>query len=116
MPDRGEIWLVNLNPVQGHEQAKVRPCLVISNDLMNSKLGLSIVVPLTGTGWFTSTGKLAPTMVEIAPPEGGLTKLSYTMAHQVRTVSHSRFAKRLGALSLTTLSQVVKSVQDIIAF
>lgn len=55
-------------------------------------------------------------MVEISPPEGGLDKISYSMAHQVRTVSHGRFAKRLGVLSRETLDQLVKSVQDIIAF
>lgn len=114
MPNRGEVWLINLNPTQGHEQARVRPCVVVSNNQMNSKLGLSIVVPLTGTGWFTSAGKLSPSMVEISPSEGGLSKISYSMAHQVRTVSHDRFAKRMGALSVSTLSEIVETVQAII--
>jgi len=32
---RGDIWLVDLNPVRGSEQRGVRPCLVISNDVVN---------------------------------------------------------------------------------
>nr|WP_084062346.1 type II toxin-antitoxin system PemK/MazF family toxin [Desulfofundulus thermosubterraneus] len=35
-PKRGEIWLVDLNPVRGHEQAGKRPALVISIDLFKA--------------------------------------------------------------------------------
>jgi mRNA interferase MazF len=114
MPLKGEVWELNLDPAQGHEQSKIRPCVVISNDLMNAKMGLSIVVPFTGTAWYTKSGKLSPAMVEILPPEGGLTKPSYSMAFQVRTVAHSRFTKQLGALSTAKLADVVHSVQEII--
>jgi mRNA-degrading endonuclease toxin of MazEF toxin-antitoxin module len=54
-------------------------------------------------------------MVEILSPEGGVTKASYTMAHQVRTVDHVRFKKHLGTLMQNTLDQIVYSVQQIIA-
>jgi mRNA interferase MazF len=114
MPLRGEVWTVNLDPAQGHEQAKTRPCVVVSNNMVNTKLGISIVVPLTGTAYYLKSGKLSPAMVEILPPEGGTSKPSYSMAHQVRTVSHERFAQQLGTLSSATLNKVVFSVQDII--
>jgi mRNA interferase MazF len=114
MPLKGEVWRVNLDPTQGHEQAKTRPCVVLSNDQMNTKIGLSIIVPFTGTGWFTKSGKLSPIMVEVMPPDGGLTKPSYSMAHQVRTVSHSLFKERIGQLSEAALKNVIRSVQEII--
>jgi mRNA interferase MazF len=114
MPLKGEVWQVNLDPTQGHEESKIRPCAVISNDQMNSKLGLSIIVPFTGTAWHTKSGKLSPIMVEVLPPEGGLTKPSYSMAHQVRTVSHSRFSRQVGTLTAARLQQIVHSVQEII--
>jgi mRNA interferase MazF len=116
MPLKGEVWAVNLAPAQGHEQSKTRPCVIISNDQMNTKMGLSIIVPVTGTGWYTKSGKLSPAMVEMVPPEGGLMKTSYSMAYQVRTVSHTRFAQRLGTLSGVKLSEVVRSVHDMISF
>jgi mRNA interferase MazF len=116
VPIRGEVWEVNLDPAQGHEQAKLRPCVVISNDTMNTKMSLSIVVPFTGTPWYTKSGKLSPAMVEVSPPDGGLLKTSYSMAFQVRTVVHSRFAKRLGVLSKESLDPVVRSVQEIVDF
>jgi mRNA interferase MazF len=114
MPLRGEVWAVDLDPTQGHEQAKTRPCVVLSNDIVNKKLGLSIVVPITGTAHYLKSGKLSPAMVEILSPEGGVTKASYTMAHQVRTVDHVRFKKHLGTLMQNTLDQIVYSVQQII--
>jgi mRNA-degrading endonuclease toxin of MazEF toxin-antitoxin module len=81
---------------------------------MNAKLGLSIIVPFTGVGWFSISGKLSPTMVEVIPPQGGLDKRSYSMAHQVRTVSHDRFIRKLGELEPAILFQIVRSVQEII--
>ena len=116
MPVKGEVWGVNLGRAQGREQAKIRPCVVISNDLVNTKMGLSIVVPFTGTAWHTKSGRLSPAMVEVIGPEGGLAKPSYSMAFQVRTVSHSRFTARMGVLSVAKLTDIVRSVQDIINF
>jgi mRNA-degrading endonuclease toxin of MazEF toxin-antitoxin module len=55
-------------------------------------------------------------MVEIVPPEGGLWKKSYSMAFQVRTVSHSRFVNKLGMLGQVNLLRVVRTVQEIINF
>jgi mRNA interferase MazF len=113
-PIKGEIWLVNLMPIVGHEQDKARPCVVISNDQVNTKLEISIVVPLTGVPRYTQSGKLSPSMVEILPPEGGVTKTSYSLAHQVRTISHLRFKKKLGSLTASKLKEIVVSVQEVI--
>lgn len=100
----------------GHEQAKIRPCVVVSNNQMNSKLGLSIVVPLTGKAWFTNTGRLSQDMVEIPLSEGGLSNKGYSIAFQVRTVSHLRFVRRRGILTEDRLQAIVQSVQKIIAY
>ena len=116
MPTKGEIWNVHLDPIQGHEQGKTRPCIVISNDQMNTKMNLSIVVPITGTPRYTKAGNLSPMLVYISAQEGGLEKDSYSMAFQVRTVSHSRLAHKRGKLSPAKLLEVVHSVQDIINF
>lgn len=44
---RGDIVLVDLEPVKGSEQGKKRPCLVIQNDLGNSLSPTTIIAPLT---------------------------------------------------------------------
>lgn len=49
-PARGEVWLADLNPTRGHEQAGRRPVLVVSEDLFNrGPAGLAIVLPMTST-------------------------------------------------------------------
>lgn len=47
-PSRGEVWLVDLNPVRGHEQTGRRPSLVISVDGFNyGPAGLVVIIPIT---------------------------------------------------------------------
>jgi mRNA-degrading endonuclease toxin of MazEF toxin-antitoxin module len=47
-PKRGEIWLSNLNPTQGSEQAGIRPVIIFQNDLVSQFLTTSIAIPLQG--------------------------------------------------------------------
>jgi len=102
MPMRGEIWLTDLDPVVGHEQAKLRPCLVISENEFNStKSNLAVIIPLT------SQYRNTPWYVEIDPPNGGITKISYIMCNHVRTVSHLRFSKKCGYVN----SEIIKQVE-----
>ena len=66
-PARGEVWLADLNPVRGHEQAGRRPVLVVSEDLFNQgPAGLAIVLPMT------STIRNVPSHVPVSAPEGGV--------------------------------------------
>ncbi|MEJ1933096.1 type II toxin-antitoxin system PemK/MazF family toxin, partial [Nostoc sp. NIES-2111] len=82
---RGEVWLVDLNPVRGHEQAGKRPGLIISVDLFNqSPSGLIIVLPIT------SKDKGIPFHVEINPPEGGIKVQSFIKCEDVRSISVER--------------------------
>jgi mRNA interferase MazF len=95
------VWLVDLNPVRGHEQAGKRPGLVISVDIFNQgAAGLAVVLPIT------SKDKGIPFHVEVNPPEGGLKTTSFVKCEDVRSVSTERFEKRLGTVSLNTLAAV----------
>ncbi|HEY9800663.1 MAG TPA: type II toxin-antitoxin system PemK/MazF family toxin [Leptolyngbyaceae cyanobacterium] len=98
---RGEVWLVDLNPVRGHEQAGKRPGLVVSVDLFNqSPSGLIIVLPIT------SKDKGIPFHVEINPPEGGLSIQSFIKCEDVRSISVERLINRLGVVSDEILAEV----------
>lgn len=46
-PKRGELWWVNFDPREGHEQAGRRPALVLSHDAYNARTGLMICLPVT---------------------------------------------------------------------
>ncbi|MGH9585866.1 MAG: type II toxin-antitoxin system PemK/MazF family toxin [Acidobacteriaceae bacterium] len=49
---RGEIWLVSLDPAQGHEQQGTRPVLIVSPDRFNAVTRVPIVAPITSGGAF----------------------------------------------------------------
>lgn len=98
---RGEIWLANLNPVRGHEQAGKRPCLIISVDMFNQgAAGLVVVLPIT------SKNKNIPFHVEVNPPEGALKVQSFIKCEDVRSISTERLEKCLGSITSETMSAV----------
>lgn len=66
-PNRGEIWLADLNPIRGHEQTGRRPVLIVSTDAFNhGPADLVFVLPLT------RTDRGIPIHVPVNPPEGAL--------------------------------------------
>jgi mRNA interferase MazF len=109
--NRGEIWLVNLDPTVGSERKKIRPAVIISSDLVGI-LPLKIIVPFTD--WkdrYTS----ASWMVRVEPdPENGLSKISAADGLQVRSVSHQRLVKRLGKITHIQVAQIVQAVVNVL--
>jgi mRNA interferase MazF len=105
-PRRAEVWLVGLDPTQGHEQASLRPALVLSVDLFNASPAMLVtVLPIT------SKARPLRTRVEVLPPEGGLAVPSYVIAEQTRTISTRRLVKALGAVSPATMAKVADVVR-----
>ena len=96
---RGEIWIANLNPVQGSEQSGLRPVLIFQNDRINRAISTAIVIP------FTSNLRRAalPSCVQ---GEGGLTLESVALCHQMRVLDETRLNSKLGEVSPQTMSEV----------
>jgi mRNA interferase MazF len=93
-PSRGEIWMVDLNPARGHEQAGYRPCLVVSVDLFNhGPAELVVVLPIT------SRDKKIPFHILVEPEESGLKLKSYIKCEDVRSISKDRLAELRGTVS-----------------
>ena len=103
VPSRGDVFLVELDPVRGSEIRKTRPCLVISPDELNHHLHTSIVAPLT-------TGS-HPYPYRVACRFAG--KGGHIVLDQIRTVDRERFRKRLGAVSPATLQSVLKVLAEL---
>ena len=98
---RGEVWLVNLDPVSGSKVGKQRPAIVIQNDLANQMSPTVTVVPLT-----TQTQRVFPFQVLIAAGEGGLPRASKVLCEQVRSVSRQRLVRCLGMVSDQRLAEI----------
>ena len=100
-PARGEVWLADLDPTLGHEQAGRRPVLIMSDDVFNrGPAQLVIAVPMT------SVIKRIPSHVRVVPPEGGLQKPTAILCEAVRSLSTTRLIRCWGALNSKTLAQV----------
>jgi mRNA interferase MazF len=109
MASRGEVWLVDLNPTRGHEQAGTRPALVVSADEFNhGPAGLVILVPMT------TTERGIPLHVRVDPPEGGLSRRSFIKCEDVRSVSEQRLVRHLGVVSPDTLALVADRLRIVL--
>lgn len=108
---RGEIRLVDLDPVRGSEANKRRPAIVVSNDGANTtaeRLGRGVitVVPVT-----SSTTRVYPFQVLMDAASTGLDRDSKAQAEQVRSVAVERIGPRVGALSadlVTALDEALR--------
>lgn len=101
---RGEVRLVDLDPVRGSEAAKRRPAVVVSNDRANAvaaRLGRGVVtvVPLT-----SNTTRIFPFQVLIPADEAGLRVESKAQAEQVRSVDVERVGAAVGSLPATLMA------------
>ena len=100
-PSRGEVWLADLNPTRGHEQAGRRPVLIVSEDLFNlGPAGLVVVLPLT------STRRGVPAHVPLTPPEGGLKTRCVILCDAIRSIAKERLVQQWGRVSPSTMALV----------
>lgn len=102
---RFEVYLVRLDPTQGHEIRKTRPALIISPDEMNRHIETVIVAPMT------TKGRPYPTRV----PVKFQGKSGQVVLDQLRTVDKSRLVKRLGRLNQTTTTRVLALLAEMFA-
>jgi mRNA interferase MazF len=104
-PKRGEIWWVNLDPAQGAEIKKLRPCVVVPADWVNRGRKTPVVVPLS------SSPAEAPPLV-IAIKSAG--RDSVAVIDQVRCVDKGRFQRTTGQLSAPDLEAVERGLRMVL--
>ena len=106
---RGEIYLVNLNPVQGREQAGRRPVLVLSvNSINRLPLVVTVVVGTKGE----NVTRDYPTNVRVPGAESGLPMETVFLGFQLRSLDPSRFINpAAGKISSATLEKVEDAVR-----
>ena len=102
-PKRDEVWLINLDPTEGSEVRKTRPCLVISPNEMNEHLRTAIVAPMT------TTERPYPTRVGVAF-QG---KRGQVALDQMRAVDRVRLVRKLGKVTEKTGETVARVLAEI---
>jgi mRNA interferase MazF len=109
MIQRGEIYFVNLSPVQGREQAGQRPVLVLSIDDIN-RLPLVITVVVGTKG--ANIPRDYPTNVRIAATDSGLPLETVFLCFQLRSIDAHRFPPApAGKVTGNILEQIEDAVR-----
>jgi len=94
---RYTIYWADLNPVIGSEIAKVRPVVVISDDLMNANLRTIVVCPLTT--------KLHPNWRSRIQIKCG-DRPSEIAVDQIRTISKLRLTEKIDSLEAEAAAEL----------
>lgn len=106
---RGEIRWADLRPARGHEQAGLRPVLILSHDVFNERSGTVIAMAIT------SQPQKAGFPLSLELKATGLPKQSWVKIGQIRTLSTERISKLIGKASHQELAQVIEGLDEIIA-
>ena len=102
---RFDVHLATLDPAQGSEIKKTRPCVVVSPDEMNRHLKTVIVAPMTTAG----RGYPSRVSCRFRGRKGEV------VLDQLRTVDQSRLVKRLGAIDAPTARRVLDRLAEMFA-
>lgn len=99
---RGEVWLAELNPTQGSEQAGIRPVIIFQSDIVSQFSTTVIAIPLTTNQRRASL----PICLLIRQGDGGLAQDSVALCFQMRVLDKTRLIRKLGQLNPETISQL----------
>ncbi len=105
---RGEIYWADLGPIRGRERTGLRPILVISHDVFNTRSGTAIVLAIT------SQPQRAGFPLTLGLESVRLPKPSWVKINQVRTLSTDRLRRKLGAVSLEELNQAINGLMELV--
>ena len=102
---RGDVWWVSLDPTQGAEIQKTRPCLVLTSDVLNRLRQTVVVVP------FSTSARAHPPISVAVACEG---KSVVAIIDQVRAVGRHRLKAKIETASPVTLRAVTKALEEIL--
>jgi len=92
---RGEIYQLDFGTPQGSVQGRVRPGLVIQNDIGNRTSTTTIIAAIT-----SKQKKSYPFHVEVSPSESGLPEDSTILLEQIQTVPKNRLVEKIGEITV----------------
>ena len=101
-PRRGEVFLADLPAARGREIRKARPCVIVSPDELNTRMGTYLVAPLT-TGAY-------PYVFRIPCRFAG--KDGHVVVDQIRTLDGTRLIKRIGVITAVTLARTLAALRE----
>jgi mRNA-degrading endonuclease toxin of MazEF toxin-antitoxin module len=105
---RGEIWLVALDPAEGHEQKGRRPVLIVSPEAFNRVTKVPVVLPITSGGNFARTAGFAVSLT------GGTKTTGVVRCDQPRALDlGARGGKKLESVPGSIIDEVLAKLAPI---
>ena len=106
---RGDIYLVALDPTEGHEQQETRPVLVVSPDEFNTVTQAPVVVPITTGGNFARTAGFAVPLEGAGTRTTGIVRCDQPRALDLK----ARNGKRLERVPAAVMDEVLARLAPI---
>jgi mRNA interferase ChpB len=107
--ERGDIYLVSLDPTSGHEQQGTRPVLIVSPLSFNRLTKTPIVLPITSGGNFARTAGFAVSLMGAGTKTTGVIRCDQPRALD----SASRNARKLESVPTTIMGEVLAKLVPI---
>lgn len=108
---RGDIYLVSLDPTEGHEQQGTRPVLVVSPDAFNKVTRVPVVLPITSGGNFARTAGFAVSLSGCGTRTTGVVRCDQPRALDLR----ARSGRCLEQVPATIMEEVLAKLATIIS-
>lgn len=108
---QGEIWYADLNPVEGSEQAGLRPVVILSGNLLNTYAPVLICCPLT-----TKLKHYKGNVVLQPDNMNGLSLPSEILTFHIRSIAKSRLKKKIGSVSQLVVNEIQKALNDLLTY
>lgn len=99
---RGDIVLVDFEPVKDSEQGGIRPALVVQNNIYNKYSPTTIVAPITSKFY----KKEYPTNVFLFKTDSNLDRNSTILLNQIKTIDKLRIRKKISSLGIEIMEKV----------
>jgi mRNA-degrading endonuclease toxin of MazEF toxin-antitoxin module len=106
---RGEIWLVGLDPSEGHEQKGRRPVLIVSPEAFNRVTKVPVVLPITSGGSFARTAGFAVPLTDAGTRTTGVVRCDQPRALDL----HARGARKLEDIPAVIMDEVLAKLTPI---
>ncbi len=107
---RGMVIDVNLDPTQGSETGKIRPCVIVTNNVYNERVPVIQVVPITA--WNEKKSRIKTNVELIPSSKNGLSKQSIADCLQTRPIDHRyRLAKLRGELTVEDMKKIDEAIR-----
>lgn len=107
--DRGDIYLVSLDPTAGHEQRGTRPVLIVSPKAFNRATKAPVVLPITTGGSFARTAGFAVSLADAGTRTNGVVRCDQPRALDLR----ARHGRKLESVPEATMDDVLARVATI---